>query len=182
MIKLKTLINEFTFKKMRVYDFDDTLVTTNSFVYVTQASGEKLKLTPGEYALYNPQEGDQFDYSDFADVKEPQHVKHVMRLFMDSMSRDDKRRNVILTARGSEARANIIKFIVDLGVGNKVELITLGNSDPEAKSAWIKNQLLKNPQIRDVTFSDDSPKNIQAVDKLKGKFPHVNIETYLVND
>lgn len=169
-----------TFKKLRVYDFDDTLVKTSSFVYVTEKSGNELKLTPGEYAIYNPKEGDVFDYSDFTDVKDPQHVKHIMKLFIHSMSQDDKRRNVILTARGSEARESIMKFIIDLGLGNKVELITLGNSNPNAKRNWIANQLIKNPIINDVSFSDDSRMNIQAVNKLKGRFPNVNIATYLV--
>ena len=39
-------------KKLRVFDFDDTLVKTNSFVYVSN-SGKIQKLNPGQYAVYN---------------------------------------------------------------------------------------------------------------------------------
>ena len=39
-------------KKLRVFDFDDTLVKTTSFIYVTN-KGKTRKLTPGQYALYN---------------------------------------------------------------------------------------------------------------------------------
>jgi phosphoglycolate phosphatase-like HAD superfamily hydrolase len=55
MIKLKDMISRSLFtesKKLRVFDFDDTLVKTTSFIYVTN-NGKKSKLTPGEYAVYN---------------------------------------------------------------------------------------------------------------------------------
>ena len=35
-------------KKLRVFDFDDTLVKTTSFIYVTN-KGKKRKLTPSQY-------------------------------------------------------------------------------------------------------------------------------------
>ena len=38
-------------KKLRVFDFDDTLVKTTSFIYVTN-NGKTRKLTPGQYAVY----------------------------------------------------------------------------------------------------------------------------------
>jgi phosphoglycolate phosphatase-like HAD superfamily hydrolase len=31
-------------KKLRVFDFDDTLVKTTSYIYVTQKNGKKIKL------------------------------------------------------------------------------------------------------------------------------------------
>jgi phosphoserine phosphatase len=34
-------------KKLRIFDFDDTLVTTTSFIYVTHKNGKSSKLTPG---------------------------------------------------------------------------------------------------------------------------------------
>ena len=38
-------------KKLRVFDFDDTLVFTNSFIYVKKSNG-KSKTYTGEYAVY----------------------------------------------------------------------------------------------------------------------------------
>ena len=38
-------------KKLRVFDFDDTLVKTTSFIYVTN-NGKTRKLTPGQYVQY----------------------------------------------------------------------------------------------------------------------------------
>ena len=47
MIKLKLLLE----KKLRVFDFDDTLVKSNSRIHVTN-KGKRKTLTTGEYAIY----------------------------------------------------------------------------------------------------------------------------------
>ena len=50
MIKLKDMISRSLFtesKKLRVFDFDDTLVKTTSFIYITNGD-KKKKLTPGQ--------------------------------------------------------------------------------------------------------------------------------------
>ena len=39
-------------KKLRVFDFDDTLVKTTSFIYVTN-KGKTRKTYTGQYAVYN---------------------------------------------------------------------------------------------------------------------------------
>ena len=44
-------------KKLRIFDFDDTLVKTNSFIYVTHRNGMKTKLSPGQYAKYDTRDG-----------------------------------------------------------------------------------------------------------------------------
>ena len=62
-------------KKLRIFDFDDTLVKTTSFIYITQSNGKKLKLTPGQYAVYNEKPGDEFDFSD----KKKQRVPLLLR-------------------------------------------------------------------------------------------------------
>ena len=56
MIKLLDILLE---KKLRVFDFDDTLVKSNSKVYVTN-NGKKKTLTPGEFAIYNKKDVDEF--------------------------------------------------------------------------------------------------------------------------
>ena len=77
MIKLLDLILE---KKLRVFDFDDTLVKSNSKVFVIN-KGKKKTLTPGEFAIYNKKPGDEFDFSDFDKVIEPKKIKAMFRVF-----------------------------------------------------------------------------------------------------
>jgi len=67
-------------KKLRVFDFDDTLVKTNSFIYITNGEITK-KLSPGEYAIYEEKPGDVFNYSDFEDVKNPKQIKQMTMVF-----------------------------------------------------------------------------------------------------
>ena len=69
-------------KKLRVYDFDDTLVKTNSFIYITHKDGKKSKLTPGQYAIYKEQPGDKFDYTDFQQVTNPKIIKAYVELLL----------------------------------------------------------------------------------------------------
>ena len=66
-------------KKLRIFDFDDTLVKTNSFIYVTHKDGKKSKLSPGQYAVYKERPGDQFDFKDFQKVTEPKLIKGYLR-------------------------------------------------------------------------------------------------------
>ena len=53
MIKLKEMISRSLFtesKNLRIFDFDDTLVKTTSFIYITHKDGNKSKLPPAQYA------------------------------------------------------------------------------------------------------------------------------------
>ncbi len=77
MIKLKSLILE---KKLRVFDFDDTLVKSNSKIYVIN-KGKRKTLTTGEYAIYKSKPGDKFDFSDFNKVIEPKQIKAMFKVF-----------------------------------------------------------------------------------------------------
>ena len=40
--------------KLRVFDFDDTLAVTDADVMVTRADGTEFRLSPAEYAMYEP--------------------------------------------------------------------------------------------------------------------------------
>jgi hypothetical protein len=73
-------------KKLRVFDFDDTLVKTNSFIYITHGDGKSSKLTPGEYAVYEPKKDDVFDFSDFQKVTQPQEIKGITKLLKKVVS------------------------------------------------------------------------------------------------
>ena len=77
MVLLRSLFVES--KKLRVFDFDDTLVKTTSFIYVTN-KGKTRKLTPGQYAVYNEKPGDEFDFSDFSKVQNPNEIKKITKV------------------------------------------------------------------------------------------------------
>ena len=158
-------------KKLRVFDFDDTLVKTKSHIYITHSDGKKSKLTPGEYAVYEPKDGDQYDFSDFEQVKQPQEIKGVTKLLKTVVNSEGERKVVILTARA--AYKPVKDYLHDIGLEG-VYVVALASNDPQHKADWIEDKIKKG--YNDVFFIDDSHKNITAVNKLKEKYPNIKMK------
>jgi FMN phosphatase YigB (HAD superfamily) len=154
-------------KKLRIFDFDDTLVKTNSFIYVTHRNGMKSKLTPGQYAKYDARDGDEFDFKDFQQVTRPELIKGYVEL-LRRMVNSGSSSVYILTARAAERPVS--QFIKDLGI-NGVKVIALGDNNPEKKADWIEDRVKEG--YDDVFFVDDSEKNIMAVKKRLKSYPGV---------
>ena len=173
MITLAPLLREMlakeAVKKVRIFDFDDTLVKTDSNVYVTQANGRSLKLTPGEYAVYDPKPGDQFNFSDFERVNNPQLIKQ--NVLMLKQQAQEGKKIVILTARG--AYLPIKRFFQRLKLEPYV--VALGDSDPQKKADYVEELIQKG--YNDIAFIDDSLKNTNAVDALRHKYPSIKLTT-----
>jgi len=156
-------------KKLRIFDFDDTLVKTNSFIYVTHTGGKKSKLSPGEYAVYKERPGDQYNFSDFQKVAEPKLIKGYVEVLKRMAASDSGRTIYILTARA--AYKPVYNFIRSLGIRN-VEVVALGDNNPEKKADWIETKV-KDEGYDDVFFIDDSLKNVEAVRKRLKGYPDV---------
>ena len=166
---------ELKVKKLRVFDFDDTLVKSNSKVYVTN-NGKTKTLTPGEFAIYKSKLGDEFDFSDFDKVIQPKKIKSMFKVFKNIYRASGSRRLTILTAR--EAYKPVRQFFKDSGY-NDVFIVALGDNNPQKKSDWIQSQIQKG--YNDILFLDDSPKNVKAVIKLKTKYPEIKMDARIVN-
>ena len=172
MLKLVDLLTE---KKLRVFDFDDTLVKSNSKVYVMN-KGKRKTLTPGEFAIYKKKSGDEFDFSDFDKVIEPKQIKSMFRVFNNIYKASGSRRLTILTARA--AYKPVRKFLKDVGF-NDVYVVALGDSNPQKKADWVQSQIQKG--YDDILFLDDSPKNVRVVKQLKRKYPKIKMDARVVD-
>ena len=157
-------------KKLRIFDFDDTLVKTKSNIYIKHKDGKDSKLTPGEYAIYEPKDGDKFDFSDFEKVKQPQEIKGVTRL-LKNIVRVGGSEIVILTARS--AYKPIKDYLSDIGL-DKLFVVALADSDPQKKADWIEDKIKSG--VKDVFFIDDSHKNVAAVKALSKKYPNISLK------
>ena len=157
-------------KKLRIFDFDDTLVKTKSNIYIKHKDGKESKLTPGEYAVYEPKDGDKFDFSDFEKVKQPQEIKGVTRL-LKNIVRVGGSEIVILTARS--AYKPIKDYLSDIGL-DKLYVVALADSDPQKKADWIEGKIKDG--VKDVFFIDDSHKNVSAVQALSKKYPNISLK------
>jgi len=164
-------LNEAESKKLRVFDFDDTLVKTKSHIYIKHKDGKKSKLTPGEYAIYEPKEGDNYDFSDFEQVKQPQEIKGVTKLLKTVARAEGERKVVILTARS--AYKPVKDYLKDIGLEG-IYVVALASNDPQHKADWIEDKIKSG--YNDVFFIDDSHKNITAVNKLKDKYPNIKMK------
>jgi len=153
-------------KKLRVFDFDDTLAKSKSNVLYTMPNGTKGKLNAEQFAKQGDdllQQGAEFDFSEFSKVIEGQKgpMFDVAKAILDKRGDEDL---FILTARPAEAKYAIQPFLEGLGLPFRLEnIIGLGNGSPQAKADWIASKL--NLGYNDVYFADDALKNVQAVAK-----------------
>lgn len=169
-------INEEPTKKLRIFDFDDTLVKTNSNVYVKdEKTGKVTKMTPGEYAVYEPKPTDKFDFSEFNKVIQPQEIKGITKLLRRIAKSEGERKIVILTARG--VYQPVKDYLQDIGLSG-IYVVALGDSDPEKKAEWIENKIKTG--YNDIFFIDDSHKNVNAVAALSKKYPNVKLRVQQV--
>lgn len=159
-------------KKLRVFDFDDTLFTTAAHVYVTRA-GKEFKLTPAEYAIFKPKPDDKLDFREFDRVIDPKPIKRTIGLLYQILTAPDteRRKTLVLTARGEVQE---IRDLLHRIFRKPVEVVGVGTSDPYAKKAYIEKQIQDG--YNDVFFIDDSPKNVAAVKELEKEYPNVKFK------
>lgn len=167
MIKLTDMISRSLFvesKKLRIFDFDDTLVKTTSFIYITHSDGKKSKLTPGQYAVYTERPGDVYDFRDFESVKNPEEITKITNVLRNIIRVSGGDGVYILTARA--AYEPIKKYLKDIGINsNKVVVVALGSNNPKDKADWIENKI-DNDGYDDIYFADDSEKNVEAAKQM----------------
>ena len=156
-------------KKLRVFDFDDTLVKTRSLVHVKAESGASFDLTPGEFAVYVPSPGDVFDYTDFSKLIDPTEIKWTAKILRSIVSSGGE--VVILTARAVEGPVH--QFLEEAGIP-PIEVVALGDADPRRKAEYVAERI-ESDRFNYVEFFDDSYKNIAAVKALGHQFPDVKI-------
>jgi len=151
-------------RKIRVFDFDDTLGKTVNKVIYTMPDGSTGELKGHEFAakagdLAN--DGAIFDFSDFANVTEgkPGPLLSVAKIMSQKRGTKDI---FVLTARPPEAAGPIQEFLSTFGLDIPLENITgLGNSTAKAKADWMVGKV--NEGYNDFYFADDHLPNVTAV-------------------
>ena len=151
-------------KKIRVFDFDDTLATTKSDVLFTAPDGTEGKLNAEEFAKKGSQlleEGYVFDFSEFNKVTKgkPGPLLDIAKKIQAARGTEDV---FVLTARAPEAQVAIKEFLDSVGLNIPLENITgLGNSTGAAKAKWMVEKAAEG--YNDFYFADDAYQNVKAV-------------------
>ncbi len=150
-------------KKIRIFDFDDTVARTNSKVFA-EREGERIELTAEEFAEKGMElidQGYEMDFTDFNRVVEGKKGP-LFDLIKKLKEAPGERDLFILTARAPESQQAIFEFMKAMGVEIPLENITgLGNSTGEAKANWIIDKAAEG--YNDFYFADDAPQNVKAV-------------------
>jgi len=151
-------------KKIRVFDFDDTLATTKSNVLYTMPDGKTGSLTATEFAKKAGEmeaQGAEWDFSEFSKVmkgaKGP--LLDVAKFINDAKGERDV---FVLTARPQDAAGPIKEFLDSMGLNIPLENITgLGDGTAQAKARWMVDKAAEG--YNDFYFADDATKNVKAV-------------------
>ena len=151
-------------KKIRVFDFDDTLARTKSNVLYTMPNGDQGAIDAATFAkdaATMEAEGAVFDFSEFSKVMDGKKgpLFEVAKIIADKRGTDDV---FVLTARPANAAGPIQEFLKSIGLNIPLNNITgLGNGDPQAKAGWVVGKAAEG--YNDFYFADDATGNVKAV-------------------
>lgn len=160
--------------KIRIFDFDDTLATTDAKIRILNKG---LALSTDEFAKYHVEPDDKVDFSDFEKgLINPKPTNFLKSAFRNIISGDAD--IMILTARANTS--GIREFlshwvnperliIVGGGVG------VTGKEATELKKKAILNRL---DDYEDVKFFDDSDANIEAIKSIGS--PKIKVQKVIV--
>ena len=162
-------------KKIRVFDFDNTIANTNSSVLIKhRKTGEQIaRLTSAEFARYRPQPHEVPDFSEFGKVINPVAIPQIQRIMGNLASK--RRPYMVLTARPQSSSKDILKYLKAQGLHTRgVKIIGLGTSDPTAKAKHLQ-KMLSSGRYTHLEFFDDHHENVKHVAGLAKMFPDINI-------
>ena len=161
-------------KKLRVYDFDDTLaITRGANIKIKHADGSIDTLNPAEFATYKGQSGDKFDFTEFDRViKDATPIQNIVSMLRKDLN-DRVSKVTVLTAR---LLAYPVSRYLREELNLDVYVIAVGSSDPKDKADWIEDHIKKG--YDDVMFIDDSKPNRDAVIALEDKYPNIELSVF----
>jgi len=158
-------------KKIRVFDFDDTLARTNSNVLYTMPDGTEGSIDAATFAKdasMMQAEGAIFDFSEFSKVMDGKKgpLFEVAKKIAQARGTKDV---FVLTARPQDAAGPIQEFLAELGLDIPLENITgLADGDPKAKANWMVGKVAEG--YNDFYFADDHLGNVKAVKDVFNTF------------
>ncbi len=175
-------------RKLYIFDFDDTLVSSNAMIKILDPQGEEVRaMTSEEYALSDhpkqitPEEiskGFSEDFSDFDTYPPDGETLPSFNKFMSALAEAPGDVHV-LSARS--AIKPMQQFLSDSGASG-FQTMGVGGSNPSLKSDYVLS-LMKDaePPYTDVEVFEDSQANISAIERaVQSKYPDVNFLSNLV--
>ena len=164
-------------RTLHIFDFDDTLVQSDSNVIVTHGDGSTSVLSSAQYAKYKKQPEDIMDYSEFDRYPiNPKIIEGVFSELLNSIKTSGLSSVVILTAR--ENTEPVKKFFEDNGISGLMVTGT-GSSDPMDKAKFVL-QMINSGNYSLVRVFEDNVKNIRMIKRVINQDGTAKIQTYRV--
>ena len=148
--------------KAFVFDFDDTLATTDCSVEVIFNGSVVRELTASEFNTFKLAEGESFCFNQFKNIINPVALP-LTQLAIDVQSENH---NVfILSARPVEATEAINSFLQSIGIQAK-RIICVGGKPINISKAkrTVLMSIIENHEV--VWFFDDDDKNIEQANSI----------------
>lgn len=152
-------------KKAFVFDFDDTLATTDCCVKVIDGRRGGMNkiidyLTPAEFNDYDLPPGCEFDFSEFRSDKFIHNANPTFLMALAQEVHDEGHSVYVLTARADNVADAIMDFLAGFDV-KPVKVFGVGSDDKKVDIAAEKQKVLATlTQAFDlVYFYDDSEEN-----------------------
>ena len=165
-------------KKAFVFDFDDTLATTDCRVLVRRPNDAPhlpaRKLTPAEFNTDALADGEEYDFSEFRSSKFIHNANPTFLMALAQEVHDEGHSVYVLTARADNVADAIATWLLGFGV-KAVAVHGVGSDEKKVDIAAEKQKVLSTlKQLFDVVyFYDDDQHNVDLADQ-------VGVKTYLV--
>jgi phosphoserine phosphatase len=166
--------------KAFVFDFDDTLATTDCQVLVRRPNYRgtrglpSRRLTPAEFNTDVLAEGEVYDFSEFRSAEFIHNANPTKLMELAKEVHDEGHSVYVLTARADNVADAIMTWLLGFGV-QAVKVYGVGSDDSKVNIAEEKQKVLSTlNQLFDVVyFYDDDQHNVDLADK-------VGVKTYLI--
>ena len=167
-------------EKAFVFDFDDTLATTDCKVIVRRPNGRGTrglptrKLTPAEFNTDVLNDGEEYDFSEFRSAEFIRSANPTFLMALAKEVHDEGHSVYVLTARADNVADAIVDWLCGFDV-KPVRVFGVGSDDKKVDIPAEKQKVLQTlNQLFDVVyFYDDDQHNVD----LAGQ---VGVKTYLV--
>jgi len=180
---------EFTPRKLVIFDIDDTLVHTQTKVNVIKDGQITRELNSHEFTHYKLQPGEQFDFENFRNAHDFFHNSKPIIPMMNQLKQDIATGNkvVMVTARADFDDRELFldtfrKYGVDMG---KVHVYRAGNMtqkvQTEEKKKIIIRDLLNKGNYTKAIMYDDAEPNLQSFVELKQEYPQTKFYAWHVS-
>jgi hypothetical protein len=170
MIRLLDLLED-AGRTIHIYDFDDTLVDTNTSINVIDSEGNLKKLSSGEFATYTLKPGEKYDFTEFDKIiKDSKPILRNLLQIKKSASNPNIKTTILTARRVAYPIMRHLKEKYKLDV----YVVGVGGANPELKADWIENQVKKG--YKNIKFMDDSEKNLLAVKNRLSKYEGLNLD------